>query len=124
MALEYTGHLEPDVVIYDSMDELSAFRFAPPQLIELENELFKKADVVFTGGHTLYQAKKNRHHNIHPFPSSIDKKHFEAARYNEIEPEDQKNIPHPRLGFTELLMKDSTLSFLKKSLQKDRTGIL
>jgi len=114
MALEYTGHLEPEVVIYDSMDELSAFRFAPPQLIELENQLFKKADVVFTGGHTLYQAKKNRHHNIHPFPSSIDKKHFEAARYNTVEPEDQKNIPHPRFGFYGVIDERFDIELLKE----------
>lgn len=99
MALEYTSHLKPAVTIYDSMDELSAFRFAPPQLLELEEQLFKKADIVFTGGYTLYQAKKNRHHNIHPFPSSIDKEHFLAARRNTPDPQDQKNIPHPRLGF-------------------------
>ena len=99
MALEYTAHLDPQVTIYDSMDELSAFRFAPPQLLELEEQLFKKADVVFTGGNTLYQAKKHRHQNIHPFPSSIDKQHFKAARYYTTDPEDQKHIPYPRFGF-------------------------
>ena len=99
MALEYTSHLKPQVTIYDSMDELSAFRFAPPQLLDLEEKLFKKADVVFTGGHTLYQAKKNRHHNIHPFPSSIDKQHFKAARYYTEDPDDQKHIANPRFGF-------------------------
>lgn len=99
MALEYTAHLDPEITIYDSMDELSAFRFAPPQMITLENELMLRADVVFTGGHTLYQAKKHRHHNIHAFPSSIDKQHFEAARAPMPEPDDQKQIPHPRLGF-------------------------
>ncbi|WP_089757288.1 glycosyltransferase family 1 protein [Chryseobacterium soldanellicola] len=99
MALEYTSHLKPQITIYDSMDELSAFRFAPPQLLELEEQLFKKADVVFTGGHTLYQAKKNRHHNIHPFPSSIDKAHFLQARSNKIDAEDQEHIPNPRFGF-------------------------
>ncbi|KFC20359.1 glycosyltransferase family 1 protein [Chryseobacterium sp. FH1] len=99
MALEYTSHLKPQITIYDSMDELSAFRFAPPQLLDLENELFKKADVVFTGGHTLYQAKKNRHQNIHPFPSSIDKSHFQKARINKIDAEDQKHISNPRFGF-------------------------
>ncbi|MCU7613496.1 glycosyltransferase [Chryseobacterium sp. GMJ5] len=99
MALEYTSQLSPEYTIYDSMDELSAFRFAPPQLLDLENDLFKKADIVFTGGHTLYQAKKNRHHNIHPFPSSIDKSHFMAARKITTDPEDQKDIPFPRFGF-------------------------
>jgi UDP-galactopyranose mutase len=99
MALEFTSHLNPELVVYDCMDELSGFKFAPPALREYEKQLFRKADVVFTGGHNLYQAKKNAHHNIHPFPSSIDKKHFEQARTITNEPEDQKYIPHPRIGF-------------------------
>lgn len=99
MALQFTRELNPEIVVYDSMDELSAFRFAPPQLLQLEAELFEVADVVFTGGNSLYQAKKNRHHNIHPMPSSIDKAHFEKARAVQQEPEDQKHIGFPRLGF-------------------------
>lgn len=99
MALRFTNHLNPETIIYDSMDELSAFRFAPPQLLELEEELFKKADVVFTGGYSLYQAKKDRHHNIHAMPSSIDKAHFGKARKIQHEPEDQAHIGFPRLGF-------------------------
>jgi UDP-galactopyranose mutase len=55
------------------MDELANFRFAPPQLLELEQELIDSADVVFTGGYSLYEAKKDRHPNIHPFPSSVDR---------------------------------------------------
>lgn len=99
MALQFTDELNPETVIYDSMDELSAFRFAPPQLVQLEEELFSKADVVFTGGHSLYQAKKNRHHNIHAMPSSIDKLHFGKSRQIQQEPEDQVAIGFPRLGF-------------------------
>ena len=81
------------------MDELSNFKFAPPELSAHEADLFNRADIVFTGGHSLYEAKKNKHKNIFPFPSSIDKGHFEQARKIESEPEDQQNIPHPRLGF-------------------------
>ncbi|KPH14823.1 glycosyltransferase [Chryseobacterium sp. ERMR1:04] len=99
MALQFTDKLSPKKIIYDSMDELSAFRFAPPQLLQFEDELFKKADIVFTGGHSLYQAKKNRHHNIHAIPSSIDKAHFGKARTILQEPYDQKSIGFPRLGF-------------------------
>lgn len=99
MALQFTGELTPETVIYDSMDELSAFRFAPPQLLQFEEELFKKADVVFTGGNSLYQTKKNRHHNIHAMPSSIDKEHFGQARSIQHEPDDQMGIGFPRLGF-------------------------
>jgi glycosyltransferase involved in cell wall biosynthesis len=99
MALAFSSHYSPDLIIYDCMDELSAFKFAPESLKNFEKELLSKSDIVFTGGNTLYEAKKDRHSNIHPFPSSIDKKHFEKARQTKTEPIDQENIPHPRLGF-------------------------
>jgi glycosyltransferase involved in cell wall biosynthesis len=99
MALQYSDHLKPTIIIYDAMDELTAFKFAPPELKDLESVLLSKADVVFTGGQSLYEAKKHLHHNIHAFPSSIDRVHFGKARINTEEPEDQKPIPHPRLGF-------------------------
>lgn len=99
MALPFTDHLNPELVVYDCMDELSAFKFAPPELTIREKELFKKADIVFTGGHSIYEAKKNAHHNIYSFPSSIDKHHFGIARISKNDPEDQKDIPHPRFGF-------------------------
>lgn len=118
MALEYTGHLKPQVTLYDSMDELSAFRFAPPQLLTLETELFNKADVVFTGGHTLYQAKKDRHHNIHPFPSSIDKEHFQAARHHGTDQPDQKDIPHPRFGFYGVIDERFDIELLREVAQR------
>jgi glycosyltransferase involved in cell wall biosynthesis len=99
MALPFTDHLTPELVIYDCMDELSAFKFAPPQLTILEKELFQKADVVFTGGNSIYEFKKDQHHNIYSFPSSIDKHHFGLARRIKEDTADQKHIPHPRFGF-------------------------
>ncbi|MDQ6608610.1 MAG: glycosyltransferase family 1 protein [Bacteroidota bacterium] len=99
MALPFTTNLTPELVIYDCMDELSAFKFAPPDISIKEKELFAKADIVFTGGHSIYEHKKNDHHNIYPFPSSIDKSHFGKARKFKSDPVDQANIPHPRFGF-------------------------
>ncbi len=99
MALSFTQHLKPRAIIYDCMDEFSAFKFAPPELVTLEKQLFKTAELVFTGGHRLYQAKRSLHHNIHPFPSAIDKHFFYPARTKLIEKSDQRNIPRPRLGF-------------------------
>ncbi|WCT14923.1 glycosyltransferase [Mucilaginibacter jinjuensis] len=80
MALEFSRGYQPEITVFDCMDELSAFRFAPESLKALEKELMLKADIVFTGGHSLYEAKKKQHHNIHAFPSSIDKLHFAKAR--------------------------------------------
>ena len=99
MALRFSDHLTPSLIVYDCMDELSAFRFAPPQLTMLDTVLMQKADLVFTGGQSLYEARKHRHPAIYPFPSSIDKHHFLSARQYKIEQDDQANIPHPRLGF-------------------------
>jgi glycosyltransferase involved in cell wall biosynthesis len=88
MALRFTAHLQPDICIYDCMDELSAFRNAPQPLAELERCLLAKADLVFTGGRSLFRAKRGRHPDCHLFPSSIEYEHFARAR-----------IPHPRIGF-------------------------
>jgi len=99
MALPFTRHLDPAVTVFDCMDELSAFAFAPPALLDLETELLDRADLVFTGGQSLYEAKRQRHPRVHPFPSSVDVAHFAQARANLGEPDDQAEIPHPRLGF-------------------------
>jgi UDP-galactopyranose mutase len=99
MALKFTDRLVPSVVIYDCMDELSAFAGAPPELAALERELFRRADVVFTGGHALFQAKCSAHHNIHAFASSVDVPHFAAARTVSEQPGDQAAIARPRLGY-------------------------
>ncbi len=98
MALKLTCNLEPEMVIYDCMDELSAFKFAPAELKLLEAELFKQADLAFTGGYSLYEAKKHCHHNIYPFPSSIDKDHFLRARKKLPIPADQE-MAGLRIGF-------------------------
>jgi UDP-galactopyranose mutase len=99
MAMAFTHHLEPLAVIYDCMDELSAFKGAPPALREREAELFKRADLVFTGGQSLYEAKRHQHPHVHAFPSSIDAAHFAQARNITEDPADQAHIAHPRLGF-------------------------
>jgi UDP-galactopyranose mutase len=99
MALGWTRHLKPLATVYDCMDELSAFRNAPRSLREREAELFRRADLVFTGGQSLYEAKRDQHQNVYAFPSSIDRAHFAQARNIMTDPADQAGIPHPRMGF-------------------------
>lgn len=99
MALAFTRHLAPLATIYDCMDELSAFRGAPPALRQLEHDLFARADLVFTGGQSLFEAKHGRHRSVHLFPSSVDTAHFAGARTHAGDPPDQAAIPGPRLGF-------------------------
>jgi len=99
MAINFAAHLEPQATVFDCMDELSAFKFAPPELIENERRLFKKADLVFTGGQSLYEAKKHQHKQVFAFPSSIDAEHFKQARTITEERAEQKSIPRPRFGY-------------------------
>jgi UDP-galactopyranose mutase len=99
MFLSCTSHLDPEFIVYDCMDELSGFAGAPAGLQEEERELFAKADLVFTGGLTLYEAKSKLHPNIHAFPSSIDFQHFSKARLFQLDPLDQRDIPNPRIGY-------------------------
>lgn len=99
MAMPFTSQLSPRAVVYDCMDELSAFQGAPPSLIQHEAQLMAAADVVFTGGRSLYLAKRDRHPNIHAFPSAVDADHFARARTHTADPDDQAGIPHPRVGF-------------------------
>lgn len=111
MALEFTSELKPELLIYDCMDELSAFQGAPPQLMELERELFRRADLVFVGGQSLYQAKRKQHANVHCFPSSVDRAHFATAR-RVADPADQRGIPRPRIGFFGVLDERLDLELL------------
>ena len=100
MAFGFSSHLTPKVTAYDCMDELSAFQGAPTEMIAREEKLFAAADVVFTGGISLYEYKRNQHSNVHAFPSSVEVAHFAGAKtYSQCDPPDQLKIPHPRAGF-------------------------
>lgn len=99
MMLPFSRSVSGACVVYDCMDELANFKFAPPALVALERELLAAADVVFTGGYSLYEAKRSAHGDIHPFPSSVDRDHFAKARASRDTPADQAGLGTPRLGF-------------------------
>jgi len=113
MALPLAANIRPRACVYDCMDELSAFKGAPAELLPREAELLQVADVVFTGGNALFEAKKHLHPNIHPFPSSVDRAHFEQARSCTVEPADQAGIPGPRLGFYGVIDERMDLGLLE-----------
>ena len=99
MMLPFSSHLAASCTVYDCMDELANFRFAPPELITLEQRLFGMADLVFTGGYSLYEAKRANHRAVHPFPSSVDVAHFATARTIAARGADGGKPSRPRLGF-------------------------
>ncbi len=99
MALPLLQGLHPSLVVYDCMDELAAFKNAPKQLLQRESALLNIADLVFTGGPSLYESKRGSHANAHCFPSSVDAQHFSKALDRSTSHPDQASIPGPRLGF-------------------------
>ena len=99
MALPLLQELPASLVVYDCMDELAAFKNPPRQLLQRENSLLKRAEIVFTGGPSLYNAKKDRHPNVHCFPSSVDVQHFAQALDRANAHPAHRDIPGPRLGF-------------------------
>lgn len=112
MAIPLVRALRPRGIVYDCMDELSAFLGAPPELIERERELFAHADVVFTEGPSLYRAKSRLHSFVRCFPSSVDVAHFKGAM-SASDPEDQAGLPRPRVGYCGVIDERVDLAILK-----------
>lgn len=112
MMLEWAAELKPVATVYDCMDELSKFRFAPSGITQLEERLFRKADLVFTGGRSLYMAKMAQHPSVHEFPSSIDAAHFRQALTFQGEMPDQAGIARPRIGYAGVIDERIDLDLL------------
>ena len=118
MALPLVNALRPRMIVYDCMDELAAFKNAPRQVLQRESALMKMADHVFTGGPSLYRAKKDRHSSVHCFPSSVDAQHFSTARNSAIERPELLAIPRPRLGFFGVIDERLDLELIERIASK------
>ncbi len=114
MMLAFSAAARPDLVVYDCMDELANFAFAPADIAERENALMQRADIVLCGGRSLYEARRGRHRNIHCFPSGVDVAHFARDRAELLDPEDQARLPGPRLGFYGVIDERMDLDLLEE----------
>jgi glycosyltransferase involved in cell wall biosynthesis len=118
MAYSFTAKYKPKLIVYDCMDELSAFDFAPQEIIGLEKKLLNKADLVFTGGRSLFESKKKYHNNIFSLPSSIDQKHFEQAKTLKEPPSDQAKISGLKIGFFGVIDERFDVELIKNIADK------
>ena len=125
MALPLLAWLSPLAVVYDCMDELAAFAGAPSQLCEREAQLMQRADLVLTGGPSLYEAKRHLHANVLCLPSSVDAKHFSVegrtgdealvARAESL----QGGIAGPRLGYFGVVDERMDLDLVRRLTDAD-----
>jgi UDP-galactopyranose mutase len=107
-------------VVYDCMDELSAFKGAPPELAQRERELIAEADVIFTGGRSLYQGKRDLHPRVYRFDSGVELEHFQRATQTETPvPEDAARLPHPILGYYGVIDERMDMAALKQLAEAD-----
>jgi glycosyltransferase involved in cell wall biosynthesis len=87
-------------IVYDCMDELANFRFAASDIAKREQLLLSRADVVFTGGYSLYESKSKQNPNTHFFGCGVDVSHFGKARLETTRvPPEVAQLPRPILGY-------------------------
>ncbi len=118
MALPLARAIDPVLWVYDCMDELAAFKGAAAELPDRERELLGLADLVLTGGPTLYEAKRGLHPRVHCMPSAVDVEHFQlqvqdAAACERAELA-QGGLPRPRLGFFGVIDERMDLDLLAR----------
>lgn len=80
MMLELAEAFAAAPLVFDCMDELSAFAFAPPALLEREAALLERADAIFTGGRSLFERRRALGERVKLYPSGVEFEHFASAR--------------------------------------------
>lgn len=120
MAIYLRDACSSRAVAYDCMDELSAFKGAPPELAQRERELIAEADVIFTGGRSLYQGKKDLHPRVYRFDSGVELEHFgRATRPETPVPEDAARLPHPIIGYYGVIDERMDLAAIERMAQAE-----
>jgi glycosyltransferase involved in cell wall biosynthesis len=110
--------LQPDLVVYDVMDELTGFKFAPPRLIQQEQELVSRADLMFTGGPSLHEARIGRHPDMHLFPSGVEQQHFAQALDDDLAvPSQLQQLNQPIIGYYGVIDERLDLELLARIAQ-------
>lgn len=81
LASDVARALEPGRLVYDVMDDLSAFAGAPLGLRLSQQRLLAEADLVLAGGRSLHRSVAgHRRGDVHLFPSGVDTAHYAASR--------------------------------------------
>lgn len=119
----FAGQMGEILTVYDCMDELSQFNGAPPELVARERALLAKAEVVFTGGRKLFEAKSQLHDNCHFYGCGVDCQHFGQGRQEETEvPASVRELPHPVLGYFGVIDERLDYELIGKLAEANRQG--
>jgi glycosyltransferase involved in cell wall biosynthesis len=103
------------------MDEHVTFKNADPKLVEAEDLILEKANIVFAGGRSLYESKKNKNPNCYLFSSCVDNEHFSKARDSHtLVPNDLKDITKPVIGYLGAVDERLDYRLIEKLAVKNR----
>ncbi len=86
-------------VVYDKMDELAKFALADPRIATREMRLLERADLVFTGGRSLYHTVERRARAVRCYPSGVDVEHFARTRATAVHPDLASYAGRPVFGY-------------------------
>ncbi len=87
-------------VVYDVIDDFVKNAWVPPDAVEREIRLFKRANTVFTGTYSLWDKKRALFPEAEYIPCGVETDHFQKANDPDLPlPDDLKDIPGPMVGF-------------------------
>jgi len=122
LMLRFSDHLQPACVIYDCMDELSAFKGAHPHIAREEQRLFSRADLVFTAALVFTRRSgANTRTSTHSQAASISR----ISQRRETNSRSRKISAPSRtrgLAFTASSTSVSTRNCCETSRRKSRSG--
>ncbi|MBI4464284.1 MAG: glycosyltransferase, partial [Acidobacteria bacterium] len=98
---EVAGTLREKLIIYHCVDEFSEFTGTNKKaLLEMEQRLIQKADIVIVSSGPLYEAKRLYNPNTFLVMHGVDVKHFRKACDPEtVVSEEIAGLPRPLIGF-------------------------
>lgn len=112
------GNLGETELIYYCVDEYTAFTGASKGLKEIEEDLFRKADLVIVSAEKLFESKQKFNEHTFIIRHGVDFKHFRTALDEETKiPDEIKNLPQPVIGFHGLLADWVDFELIKKTAE-------
>ncbi len=117
------GKLGEHEVIYYCVDEYTAFTGVAAGLREIEEDLFRRADVVIVSAEKLFESKKDYNPHTYIVRHGTDWNHFRTALDPATEiPEEIAGLPRPIIGFHGLLADWVDFELIRKTAAKFAHG--
>jgi len=117
------GKLGESELIYYCVDEYTAFTGVASGLKEIEEDLFRKSDLVIVSAEKLFESKQHFNENTFVIRHGTDWKHFRKALNDETKiPDEVANLPRPIIGFHGLLADWVDFELINKTAEHFKNG--